>query len=184
VTTESSHSAEPKVSDDEIVIECNLPAPPSKVWRALTVPELLSAWLLTDEIRPLPAGPVAPQQGRGTGQGAGSSTTHLELLDTEPHRRLRYRWSAHHFDGAREQLLESVLCFELTPAACGTHLRIVHSDFRESASLARASGASNVEPMRPVRTAPVALARRQAGAQAGLQSAAHALETWALRRAA
>jgi uncharacterized protein YndB with AHSA1/START domain len=184
MTTESSHSTGSEVSDDEIVIECDLPAPPSKVWRALTVPELLSAWLLTDDIRPLTARPVTPQKERDSGQGAGSTTTHFELLDAEPQRRLRYRWSTHHFDGASEQLLESVLSFELTPAAGGTHLRIVHGDFRESARFACVSAVSAIEPVRPVRTPPVAFARRQTGAQAGSWSTAQGLEPWVLRRAA
>jgi uncharacterized protein YndB with AHSA1/START domain len=36
---------------ESIVVECDLPEPPEKVWRALTVPELLAAWLMPNDIR-------------------------------------------------------------------------------------------------------------------------------------
>ncbi|TIT26619.1 MAG: ATPase, partial [Mesorhizobium sp.] len=31
---------------DSIEFECELPDPPEKVWRALTVPDLLAAWMM------------------------------------------------------------------------------------------------------------------------------------------
>jgi uncharacterized protein YndB with AHSA1/START domain len=32
-------------SPDAVVTECDLPEAPEKVWKALTAPELLAAWL-------------------------------------------------------------------------------------------------------------------------------------------
>lgn len=34
-----------------IVVEYDLPQPPEKVWRVLTEPELLSSWLMANDIR-------------------------------------------------------------------------------------------------------------------------------------
>jgi uncharacterized protein YndB with AHSA1/START domain len=158
LTTKPSDSSGSHVSDDEIVIECDLPAAPAKVWRSLTVPELLDAWLLTDDLGTRVADAVAPPDAPGTRRSAGSDT-HLELLDAEPPRTLRYRWSTYHWDGAREQLRESVLSFELTPTAGGTHLRVLHGSFRETTTL-RMLGRSTLgaAPLLPGHKPPMALA--------------------------
>ena len=61
-----------------------LPDAPEKVWRALTVPELLAAWMMPNDIKPETgsrfafAGPDAPIE--------------CEVLDAEPGRLLRYSW--------------------------------------------------------------------------------------------
>ncbi|TKB30817.1 MAG: ATPase, partial [Mesorhizobium sp.] len=34
-----------EMAADKIEFECELPEPPEKVWRALTVPDLLAAWM-------------------------------------------------------------------------------------------------------------------------------------------
>ena len=87
---------------NSVVTECDLPEAPEKVWKALTVPKLLAAWL--------PEG------------------VESEILAAEPHRLLRYRWPAK--DDERDEAgrtLESVVTFELSgTAAGGTHLRVVH----------------------------------------------------------
>jgi uncharacterized protein YndB with AHSA1/START domain len=177
------------VSDDEIVIECDLAAAPDKVWRALTVPELVATWLLTDDIHTLVADAVAPPDGPGSRQIPGSASQ-LELLAAEPQRTLRYRWSEHQSDGASEHLLESVLSFELTPTAGGTHLRICHGAFRESATF-RMMGpceAPTVRPLIPGRKPPVALAGSWTSASANSRGTALGtgswLTPWTLRRAA
>jgi uncharacterized protein YndB with AHSA1/START domain len=85
-----------------VVTECDLPDAPEKVWKALTVPELLARWL--------------------------PDVLHSEILSAEPHHLLRYRWPAGEHDrDAEGRPLDSVVTFELsgTPAG-GTHLRVVH----------------------------------------------------------
>jgi ATP-dependent Clp protease, protease subunit len=37
---------------DPVVVECDLPDPPEKVWRALTEAHLLAAWLMPNDLRP------------------------------------------------------------------------------------------------------------------------------------
>jgi uncharacterized protein YndB with AHSA1/START domain len=89
-------------SGNSVVTECDLPQTPEKVWKALTVPELLAAWL--------------------------PDAVNSEILSAEPNRLLRYRWPAREDerDGAG-RTLESVVTFELSgTSGGGTHLRVVH----------------------------------------------------------
>lgn len=85
-----------------VVTECDLPEAPDKVWKALTVPKLLEAWL--------------------------PDAVNSEILAAEPNRLLRYRWPGREEDrDERGQTLESVVTFELTGTESGgTHLRVVH----------------------------------------------------------
>jgi uncharacterized protein YndB with AHSA1/START domain len=111
-----------------IVVEYELPRPPEKVWRALTEPALLAAWLMENDIRPvvghrftLRAQPMPGWDG----------VVHCEVLEVEPHRRLRYSWR-----GGSDQLegyggrLDTTVTFTLTPTASGgTLLRLEHDGF-------------------------------------------------------
>ena len=96
------------MTEKSVVTECDLPQSPDKVWRALTVPELLEAWL-----------PAAVKS---------------EILEAEPNRLLRYRWPGNEQDkDARGRTLESVVTFELTGTeAGGTHLRVEQRLAQES----------------------------------------------------
>lgn len=112
-------------SSDSLVFECDLEEPPEKVWRALTEPELLEAWLEKSESR-------------------GTDSTDYEILSAEPHRLLRYRWrdreNGSGDNGARE--VDSVVTVELAPGhAGGTHLRLTHGEFTIVSATLRASTA-------------------------------------------
>ena len=89
-------------SPDAVVTECDLPEAPEKVWKALTAPELLAAWL--------------------------PEAVDCEILAAEPDRLLCYRWRAGTADkDAVGRPLDSVVTFELTGTASGgTHLRVDH----------------------------------------------------------
>jgi len=112
--------------DDQVLIECDLPEPPEKVWRALTEPKLVAEWL-------------GPEEGK--------AESAREIIEAKPNERLRYRWRDRERDesGAKEQTVESFVTFELsqTPDG-GTHLRLIHSDFAIVATVTahgmRASG--------------------------------------------
>lgn len=85
---------------DTLVVECDLPDPPEKVWRALTEPDLVAQWLTT-----------SPDQ-----------AAKPEVVEAEPNRLVRYRW--------RESRAEpdSIVSFELTHRIDGgTHLRLIHT---------------------------------------------------------
>ncbi len=93
-------------SVDSVIVECELPDPPEKVWRALTEPDLVAEWLTADEPEPI----------------------EREVVLEEPHRLLRVAWR----DGSD---VESLVTFELERTATGgTNLRIVHTGISEAAN--------------------------------------------------
>lgn len=116
----------PAAAHAPIVVTCDLPEPPEKVWRALTVPELLAAWLLPNDIEP-----VAGSQFQ-LRQTPDAAPIECEVLEAEPCRLLRYSWREREGPDRRRSGggLDSTVTFELTrTGAGGTHLRIVHGDF-------------------------------------------------------
>jgi uncharacterized protein YndB with AHSA1/START domain len=106
-----------------IVVEYEMPQAPAKVWRALTEPALLAAWLMPNDIRPVVghrfhfrAEPVAGWNG----------IVDCEVLAVEPQALLRYSWTG----GAGEAKLDSVVTWTLAPAPDGgTRLRLEHTGF-------------------------------------------------------
>lgn len=97
----NSHDEPPET----VLIECDLPEPPEKVWRAVTEPELVEAWL---------------------GSAESGAANEREIIEARPNERVRYRWR----DREEGQSLDSIVTFELSPTpAGGTHLRLVQTDF-------------------------------------------------------
>ena len=98
--------SEPQEPNDlALAFEYELDAPPAKVWRALTVPELVERWLPTASHRPSMAPAVS-----------------LRLIEADDGKFIRYGW--HETDAP---LGDSVVTFELAPnAAGGTTFRILH----------------------------------------------------------
>ena len=93
-------------SSESVIVECELPDPPEKVWRALTEPELVAEWLMDGEPAPI----------------------EREVVLEEPHRLLRYAWR----DGRD---VESLVTFELERTATGgTNLRVIHTGIIEAAN--------------------------------------------------
>jgi uncharacterized protein YndB with AHSA1/START domain len=118
----------PTAADAPLSFECDLPDPPEKVWRALTEPELLAAWMMPNDMKAEAgsrfafAGPDAPIE--------------CEVLEAEPGRLLRYSWRERPGadDADRLPAFESVVTFTLARTASGgTHLRIVHDGFVRAA---------------------------------------------------
>jgi uncharacterized protein YndB with AHSA1/START domain len=97
--------------DEAVTFECELGASPEKVWRALTVPELLAEWL--------PA--VGPEQDNAPDKGRFSA---IETIESRPHEMVRYGLRE---AGAEAGLEDSTVTFELRPTANGgTWLKLVH----------------------------------------------------------
>ncbi|MGX7872977.1 SRPBCC family protein [Mesorhizobium sp. ORM6] len=111
---------------DAIEFEYDLAEPPEKVWRALTVPELLAAWMMPNDIR--------PEIGNRFAFAGTEAAIECEVLDAEPERLLRYSWREQPRDAERKDPLDSVVTFILARTVSGgTHLRVVHDGFARKA---------------------------------------------------
>lgn len=97
-----------------VVVERELPHPPSKVWRALTEPRLIADWLMENAFR--------PEVGHRFELSADWGSVACEVRDVEPGRRLAYTWDA--------GPLRSLVTFTLAPAGAGTTLRMEQTGFR------------------------------------------------------
>jgi uncharacterized protein YndB with AHSA1/START domain len=118
---------------EDIVVECTLDASPQKVWRALTVPALVAAWLMPGEVDSR----VGARFGFDGDASGLAGRIDCRVLASEPQRLLRYAWRES--DG--KQAVDSVVTFELDAREDGrTRLRIVHGDFVATPVAANANG--------------------------------------------
>ncbi|MBZ9988504.1 SRPBCC domain-containing protein [Mesorhizobium sp. BH1-1-5] len=116
--------AENPTATEALSFECDLPDPPEKVWRALTEPELLAAWMMPNDIK--------TEAGNHFTFAGPDTPIECEVLEAEPGKLLRYSWrerpSASDADGL--PAFGSIVTFTLARTAFGgTHLSIVHDGF-------------------------------------------------------
>lgn len=104
-----------------VTVEREFPHPPGKVWRALTQPHLIEAWLMKNDFKPAVGH-------RFNLRGEWGGVLDCEVLAMEPEKSLSYSWNFTHEDAAYD--LRSVVVFTLTPTSGGTHLRMEQSGFR------------------------------------------------------
>jgi len=97
-----------------VVVEREMPHPPEKLWRALTQPHLIEAWLMKNDFVPAPH-----HRFKLTGDWG---YVDCEVLEIEPNRSLSYTWAA--------MGLDSVVTWTLTPAGAGTHLKMEQTGFQ------------------------------------------------------
>ncbi|MET3551493.1 SRPBCC domain-containing protein [Burkholderia sp. 567] len=97
-----------------VVVERELSHSPEKIWRALTQPHLIEAWLMKSDFEPV--------AGRAFSFHADWGSVDCTLLTIEPERVLSYTWAAYG--------LESVVTWTLTPTPGGTLLRMEQAGFR------------------------------------------------------
>jgi uncharacterized protein YndB with AHSA1/START domain len=97
-----------------VVVEREIPFPPEKIWRALTQPHLIEAWLMTNDFKPV--------VGHSFNLRADWGAVDCQVQAVEPNRTLSYTWDA--------LGLESVVTWTLTPTSTGTHLRMEQSGFQ------------------------------------------------------
>lgn len=104
-----------------VVVERELPHPPEKIWRALTQPHLMEAWLMKNDF--------APTVGhRFNLRGEWGGVLDCEVLVVEPNKVLSYTWNFAHEDAAFN--LNSVVTFTITATKLGTRLRMEQIGFR------------------------------------------------------
>ncbi|WP_192247989.1 SRPBCC family protein [Mesorhizobium silamurunense] len=114
----------PTATDAPLSFECELADPPEKVWRALTEPELLAAWMMPNDIR--------PETGKRFAFAGPGSAIDCEVLDAEPGKLLRYSWRERPSAEDADHLpaFDSIVTFTLARTVSGgTHLSIVHDGF-------------------------------------------------------
>ncbi|RVA35856.1 SRPBCC domain-containing protein, partial [Mesorhizobium sp. M7A.F.Ca.CA.004.10.1.1] len=131
---------------DALEFEYELAEPPEKVWRALTIPELLAAWMMPNDI--------SPEIGNRFAFAGPDTPIECEILDAEPEKLLRYSWREQPGDAARQDPLDSTVTFTLARAVSGgTHLRIVHDGFARKAmpAVAMAGMALRAKPSWTIR---------------------------------
>ena len=104
-----------------VVVEREFSHAPEKLWRALTQPHLMEAWLMKNDFA-LKVGHKFNLRGEWGG------VLDCEVLTIEPNRSLSYTWDFAHAD--RAYALRSVVTFTLTPTGAGTHLRVEQAGFR------------------------------------------------------
>jgi uncharacterized protein YndB with AHSA1/START domain len=97
-----------------VVVEREIPFPPEKIWRALTQPHLIEAWLMKNDFQPV--------VGHSFNLRANWGAVDCQVLAVEPNKTLSYTWGAYG--------LGSVVTWTLTPTSTGTHLRMEQSGFR------------------------------------------------------
>ncbi|HKJ92854.1 MAG TPA: SRPBCC domain-containing protein [Longimicrobiales bacterium] len=123
-------SPEGKADRHTLVVDYELPAAPEKVWRALTESDLLSRWLMPNDMRAEVGHAFtfrlepAPDPGNGW-----DGVVHCEVLEVEPGRRLRYTWRSDSTEAATR--LDTVVTWTLKALDDGgTRLRLEQSGFR------------------------------------------------------
>jgi uncharacterized protein YndB with AHSA1/START domain len=97
-----------------VVVEREIPHPPEKIWRALTQPHLIEAWLMKNDFTPV--------VDHRFNLSADWGTVDCQVQTAEPNKTLSYTWDT--------KDLRSVVTWTLTPTGTGTILRMEQSGFR------------------------------------------------------
>ncbi|WP_067468427.1 SRPBCC family protein [Actinomadura macra] len=107
-----------------IRVEEFLPHPPSRVWRALTDPELLARWFMPCDFR-LEIGHTFTLTTTPRPNVAFGGVCHCRVLDFDAERMLRYSW----VDPGEDNGLDSTVTWRLEPEGTGTRLFLEHDGF-------------------------------------------------------
>lgn len=113
--------------------ERTYPHPPTAVWRALTDPAALGAWLMETDFVAEPDRAFTMWCGRPDG---GTDRYHCQVLALDPPRRMLWSWVLDGRQGDGETRVE----FRLEPVDGGTRLTVRHSGDRDRATIDRFGG--------------------------------------------
>jgi uncharacterized protein YndB with AHSA1/START domain len=119
--------------NEQIVCEHTLTAPPAQVWRALTEPELLAAWLMKNDIAPVTGQEFSF---RAQPMGDWNGIVDCEVLEVIPESKLVYTWNggASSRDSGKNDdsghKMETTVTWTIAPDDHGgTLLKLVHHGF-------------------------------------------------------
>ena len=101
-----------------------LPHPPAMVWRALTEPALIAAWLMENDFEPV-IGHRYTMRGTPVPAVGFSGLVASEVLEIDPERLLRISWR----DAEAGNDLNSTVTWTLVPEGAGTRLFLIHEGF-------------------------------------------------------
>ncbi len=120
-------------TDDRIVAEIRIAAPPERVFKALTDQGELALWFTNPEC-PVKVWEMdarlggryryATKKGTVVVNGVSEFECHGEILEFDPPRLLTYSWIANWHNAKSPR---TVVRWELAPYAAGTHLKVTHS---------------------------------------------------------
>jgi len=119
---------------DAVVSEVEIAAPPSRVFSALTDPAQLTQWFAGNESCQAKLWQMDARQGGSYSyasehnaavvNGVREFKCYGEILEFDPPRVLTYTWIGNwHLD----KLRTTVVRWDLTPTATGTHVKVTHS---------------------------------------------------------
>ncbi len=111
----------PSSQTERIEMEVELAHATAKVWRALTEPELLTAWLLP--VFGLSLEPGAAFTFQAPPQPEWDGKVRCKLLSAEPMKRISWSWVVGDMD--------TVVTFTLQALDTGTRLTLLHTGFAE-----------------------------------------------------
>jgi uncharacterized protein YndB with AHSA1/START domain len=97
-----------------------LPHTPTRVWKALTDPDLLAKWLMPNDFRPVVGHRFTFRTDPRPNVGF-DGVIHCEVLAAEPERLLRFTW--------RGGPLDTTVTWTLAPEGRGTRLFLEHDGF-------------------------------------------------------
>jgi uncharacterized protein YndB with AHSA1/START domain len=119
--------------NDAVIAEIQITAPPDRVFKALTDERELIRWF-TDASCPVNSWEMdarhggqyryTTEKGRVVVNGVDEFECHGEILEIDPPRLLVYTWYG---NWHRNKSLRTVVRWELTPSAGGTHVKVTHS---------------------------------------------------------
>lgn len=109
---------------DAIKLDQFLPHTPTRIWRALTDPDLLARWLMPNDFQ-LKVGHCFTFKGTPMPKVNFSGIVQCQVLDFEVERKLSYSWMDH----SGENDLRSTVTWRLEPEEQGTHLFLEHDGF-------------------------------------------------------
>ncbi|MGA8273749.1 MAG: SRPBCC domain-containing protein [Candidatus Sulfotelmatobacter sp.] len=131
--TNTQNKSDKSTASDFIVSEIEIAAPAKRVFQALTDERELTLWFTNPECpvkhwkmdaRPGGHYRYATEKGTIVVNGVSEFECHGEIVEIVPPRLLVYTWIANWHEN---KSLRTIVRWELTPAADGTHVKVTHS---------------------------------------------------------
>lgn len=112
---------------ESIDLHFDLAEPPALVWRAMTEPKLLEAWLMPNDISPKVGHKFTF---RSEPRGDWDGVAYCEVTEVTPDKKLQYTWRGKKDQATGEFKFDTLLTLTLsTNADGGTHLHLLHEGF-------------------------------------------------------